>query len=88
MNSKLIYPRKGNNGMESVYLKSVVQDPNIIVGDFTIYNDFVHDPRDFEKNNVLYHYSLCNKERKLAGIRVYNFKETENMIEYVSLSDF
>jgi virginiamycin A acetyltransferase len=67
MNSKLIYPRKGNNGMESVYLKSVVQDPNIIVGDFTIYNDFVHDPRDFEKNNVLYHYPLCNKERLVIG---------------------
>ena len=67
MNPNQIYPRKGNNATESVYLKSVVKDPNIIVGDFTIYNDFVNDPRDFEKNNVLYHYPLCNKERLIIG---------------------
>lgn len=24
-------------------------------------------PRDFEKNNVLYHYLLCNKERLVIG---------------------
>lgn len=40
MDPKLIYPRKGNNATESVYLQSVVKDPNIIVGDFNIYNDF------------------------------------------------
>lgn len=67
MDPKLIYPRKGNNATESVYLQSVVKDPNIIVGDFTIYNDFVNDPRDFERNNVLYHYPLCNKERLVIG---------------------
>jgi len=67
MNINKIYPRKGNNATESVYLKSVVNDPNIIVGDFTFYNDFVNDPRDFEKNNVLYHYPLCNKERLIIG---------------------
>ena len=42
-----IYPRTGDQ--HTVYLKSVVNDPGISVGDFTIYNDFVHDPRDFEK---------------------------------------
>jgi virginiamycin A acetyltransferase len=67
MNPNKIYPREGNNGTESVYLKSVVTDPNIIIGDFTIYNDYVNDPRDFEKNNVLYHYPLCNKERLIIG---------------------
>ena len=67
MNPKQIYPRKGNNATESVYLQSVVKDPNIIVGDFTIYNDFEKDPRDFECNNVLYHYPLCNKERLVIG---------------------
>jgi virginiamycin A acetyltransferase len=67
MNPKLIYPRKGNNGTESVYLKNVVDDPDIIVGDYTIYNDFVNDPRDFQKNNILYHYPLCNKERLVIG---------------------
>lgn len=49
-----IYPRK--NDFETVYLKNVITNPNIIVGDFTIYNDFYNDPREFQKNNVLYHY--------------------------------
>ncbi len=47
MNSKKIYPRK--NDRETVYLKNVVTDPSIIIGDFTMYNDFVNDPRHFEK---------------------------------------
>ena len=48
-----IYPRTGDK--QTVYLKSVVKNPNIIVGDYTMYNDFVNAPTDFEKNNVLYH---------------------------------
>ena len=67
MNPKQIYPRKGNNAAESVYLQSIVKDPNIHVGDFTIYNDFVNNPCDFEHNNVLYHYPLCNKEKLIIG---------------------
>ena len=47
---KVIYPRTGDK--ETVYLKDVVSNPNIQVGEFTIYNDFVNDPRDFEKKNV------------------------------------
>ena len=43
-----IYPRPHDR--QTVYLKDVVTGPNIEVGDCTIYNDFVHDPRDFEKN--------------------------------------
>jgi len=42
-----IYPRKGDN--QTVYLKNVITDPGIEAGDYTMYNDFVHDPRDFEK---------------------------------------
>ena len=64
MNTKQIYPRTGD--LETVYLKSVITNPNIIVGDFTIYNDFVRDPRDFEKNNVLYHYPI-NHDRLFIG---------------------
>ena len=56
MNQTEIYPRSGDN--QTVYLKSVITHQNIEVGDFTIYNDFVNDPRDFEKNNVLYHYPI------------------------------
>lgn len=64
MNPEKIYPRA--NDLETVYLKSVVTDPSIIVGDFTMYNDFVNDPRQFEKNNVLYHYPI-NHDRLVIG---------------------
>ncbi|MDE7374177.1 MAG: CatB-related O-acetyltransferase [Odoribacter sp.] len=53
-----IYPRTGDK--QTVYLKAVVTRPTIEVGDFTIYNDFVHNPCDFEKNNVLYQYPIHN----------------------------
>lgn len=62
--SKKIHPRVGDT--QIVYLKNVIENPNIEVGDFTIYNDFVHDPRDFQKNNVLYHYPV-NKDRLIIG---------------------
>ncbi len=63
MNPK-IYPRTGDT--QTVYLNAVVQDPSIEVGDYTIYNDFVSDPRHFEQNNVLYHYPI-NHERLVIG---------------------
>ena len=44
----------------------MVSDPNISVGDYTIYNDFVNDPTQFEKNNVLYHYPV-NGDRLVIG---------------------
>ncbi len=59
-----IYPR--SQGHSTVYLQNVVSDPSIQVGDFTIYDDFVHDPRDFQRNNVLYHYPI-NHERLVIG---------------------
>ena len=59
-----IYPRIGDR--ETVYLKNVIDNPNIQIGDYTIYNDFVHDPREFLKNNVLYHYPI-NKDRLIIG---------------------
>ena len=59
-----IYPRTGDR--ENVYLKNVIDNPNIQIGDYTIYNDFVHDPREFRKNNVLYHYPI-NKDRLIIG---------------------
>ena len=59
-----IYPRTGDR--ETVYLKNVINNPNIQIGDYTIYNDFVHDPREFLKNNVLYHYPI-NKDRLIIG---------------------
>lgn len=59
-----IYPRTGD--AQTVYLRNVVRDPSIQVGDYTMYNDFVRDPRDFEKNNVLYHYPV-NHDRLIIG---------------------
>lgn len=63
MNTK-IYPRE--NDSQTIYLNTVIKNPNIIVGDHTIYNDFVDDPTLFEKNNVLYHYPI-NKDRLIIG---------------------
>ncbi len=59
-----IYPR--SQGHSTVYLQNVVTDPSITVGEYTMYDDFVHDPREFEKNNVLYHYPI-NHERLIIG---------------------
>nr|WP_295610571.1 CatB-related O-acetyltransferase [uncultured Terrisporobacter sp.] len=66
MNSsqRAIYPRTWDK--ETIYLKNVITNPNIIIGDYTMYNDFVNDPRLFEKNNVLYHY-LINKDKLIIG---------------------
>ena len=62
--STKLYPRTGDS--QTIYLKNAVQNPRIEIGDFTIYNDFVHDPRDFQKNCVLYHYPV-NGDRLVMG---------------------
>ena len=49
-----------------MYLKNVVRNPDIEVGDFTFYHDFVHDPKDFEKNCVLYHYPVNGDKLKIG----------------------
>ena len=59
-----IYPR--TDDMQTVYLNAVIKDSSIEVGDYTIYNDFMSDPRMFEQNNVLYHYPI-NHERLVIG---------------------
>ena len=59
-----IYPRQGDT--ETVYLQNVVNDANIEVGDYTMYNDYVRDPRDFQKNNVLYHYPVNGDKLKIG----------------------
>ena len=64
MNKAKIYPRTGDD--QTVYLNQVVTNPNIIVGEYTMYNDFVNDPTEFEKNNVLYHYPI-NGDRLIIG---------------------
>ncbi len=59
-----IYPRTGDK--QTVYMNAVINDPQIEVGDYTIYNDFVANPLLFEKNNVLYHYPI-HREKLIIG---------------------
>ena len=59
-----LFPRTGDT--QTIYLKPAITDPNIQVGDYTMYNDFVHDPRDFQRNNVLYHYPV-NGDKLVIG---------------------
>lgn len=71
MESNKIYPRIGDT--QTVYLKSVITRPTIEVGDFTIYNGFVNDPRDFEKN-------YCAPEKlELLSVDKNTFPETLNI---------
>lgn len=59
-----IYPRTGDR--QTVYLKNVITNPNILVGEYSIYNDFEKDPTQFEHQNVLYHYPI-NRDRLVIG---------------------
>lgn len=59
-----IYPRTGDT--QTVYLKNVITKSGIEIGDYTMYNDFVNDPRDFEKNNVLYRYPINGDKLKVG----------------------
>ena len=61
---KQLYPRTGDK--ETIYLKHVITNPNITVGDVTMYNDFVNDPMLFEKNNVLYHYPINHDKLQIG----------------------
>lgn len=58
------YPRTGDT--QTIYLNAVITNPNIKIGDYTMYNDFVNNPIDFEKNNVLYHYPI-NQDQLIIG---------------------
>ena len=44
-----------NEYKTSCFIKNVITAPNIIVGDYTYYDDSVA-PTEFEKNNVLFNY--------------------------------
>ncbi|OXS26675.1 MAG: acetyltransferase [Acetobacterium sp. MES1] len=58
------YPRTGDT--QTIYLNAVITNHNIKIGDYTMYNDFVNNPIDFEKNNVLYHYPI-NHDQLIIG---------------------
>ena len=50
-----------------VYLKNVIDDPDIQVGEHTYYHDERNDPRDFVKNNILYHYPQFHRDTIIIG---------------------
>lgn len=59
-----LYPHAGDT--QTIYLKEVITRENIRVGEFTIYNDFTADPRQFERNNVLYHYPINGDKLRIG----------------------
>jgi virginiamycin A acetyltransferase len=61
-NPNTLYPLP--NYEQLCFLKNIIQNPNIVVGDFTYYADF-EDVRNFEKN-VKYHFDF-NGDRLLIG---------------------
>lgn len=65
MNPDTLYPSQYDHF--TVYLKNVVKNPFIEVGDFTILHDMLHNPLDFEKTSVLYHYPGANKDHLKIG---------------------
>ena len=50
-----------------MYLQNVVHSDFIEIGDYITYDDFEKDPRDFQRNNVLYHYPECNRDKLKIG---------------------
>ena len=48
------YPIKGYD--KPIFLKHFIKANNIIVGDYTYFDDRHHDPENFEEYNVLYNY--------------------------------
>ena len=48
------------NQTRLVYLKNIIKNPNIIVGDYTYYDDF-ENPENFERN-VLYHFDFIGDQ--------------------------
>lgn len=62
-NPDKVYPRPSD--VNTCYLKNVISDPNIVVGDFTFYYGFTSSA-DFEQNNVLYHYPI-NNDKLIIG---------------------
>ncbi|MBN1154285.1 CatB-related O-acetyltransferase [candidate division KSB1 bacterium] len=57
MDPTSVYPREGDETV--CYLKNVVFNANIRVGDYTIYHDYRHG-MNFERKNVVFHHDQQN----------------------------
>lgn len=63
-NPNVVYPMKDYNKL--VFLKNFVKASNIIVGDYTYFDDFRYGPDKFEEHNVLYNYDF-SKVKLIIG---------------------
>lgn len=52
-NPNVVFP---NEYGTTCFLKNIIKSPNIIVGDYTYYDNYNSSPLDFEKENVLFNY--------------------------------
>lgn len=64
-----IYHR--SQGAGTVYPKNIVHSLSIKAGNYTIYDDFANDPRDFGRAAVLYHYPLQRRQAHHLEIHVH-----------------
>jgi acetyltransferase-like isoleucine patch superfamily enzyme/sulfatase maturation enzyme AslB (radical SAM superfamily) len=62
-NPNALFPVAGDRRV--CFLKNAIRNPNIIVGDYTYYDD-PDPPQDFELRNVLYHYPFVG-DRLIIG---------------------
>ena len=63
IDSNKIYPVDIDKNI--VFLKNILKNPNIEIGDYTFYHDTI-SPLNFEQNNVLYQYP-CNNDKLKIG---------------------
>ena len=63
-NPNIVYPMNGYDKL--VFLKKFVKSSNIIVGDYTYFDDSRYGPDKFEEYNVLYNYDF-SKVRLIIG---------------------
>lgn len=59
-----VYPRKDDDKL--VFLKNFIKSKNIIVGDYTYFDDRRYGPDKFEEYNVLYNYDF-SKVKLIIG---------------------
>ncbi len=59
-----LFPMPGYKGI--CFLKNVITDPNIILGDYTYYDDF-DNPAQFEEGNVLYDWDKEQSGKLIIG---------------------
>lgn len=80
MDKQKIYPRSKDR--ETVYLKNVITDPSIIVGDYTMYNDFVNDPVDVTGSEYwIYSYSYPSSPIKVEIISPSGVASAANAVQ-------